>query len=184
MAIAASTGGPPALADLLAKLGGLRAAVLVVQHLHADFMDGFVQWMARVSALPVQPAAHGTPLQRGGVYIAPADKHLRLGRDRKLLLSDEPRSLHRPSGDVLFESVALNAGHQAVGVLLTGMGDDGARGLLALRTSGGVTIAQDEATSAVYGMPRAAVLLDAAAQVLPLADIGSAIVQAVRRMPA
>jgi two-component system chemotaxis response regulator CheB len=184
VAIAASTGGPPALADLLAKLGGLRAAVLVVQHLHADFMDGFVQWMARVSALPVQPAAHGTPLQRGGVYIAPADKHLRLGRDRKLLLSDEPRSLHRPSGDVLFESVALNAGHQAVGVLLTGMGDDGARGLLALRTSGGVTIAQDEATSAVYGMPRAAVLLDAAAQVLPLADIGSAIVQAVRRMPA
>ncbi|HEX2040442.1 MAG TPA: chemotaxis protein CheB [Acidimicrobiales bacterium] len=182
VAVAASTGGPPAVADLLARLGGLQAAVLVVQHLHADFIDGFVAWMARASALPVQPAGQGTIVQRGGVYIAPAGSHLRLGRDCRLTLSAEPRSLHRPSADVLFESVAAQAGARAIGVLLTGMGDDGARGLLALRNAGALTIAQDEATSAVWGMPRAAVALDAARRVLPLSDIPDALLRAVRRL--
>jgi two-component system chemotaxis response regulator CheB len=181
VALAASTGGPPALAELLGHLGGLRAPVLVVQHLHHDFIDGFVSWMARASALPVQPAAHGTVLQRGGVYIAPAGSHLRLAPDSRLALGPEPRSLHRPSADVLFESVAAHAGRRAVGVLLTGMGDDGARGLLALKHAGALTIAQDEATCAVYGMPRAAVALDAARQVLPLGDIADTIAKAVRR---
>lgn len=182
VALAASTGGPPAIAGLLARLGGLRAPLLVVQHLHPDFIDGFVTWMARASALPVQPAAQGTVAQRGGVYIAPAGSHLRLGRDCRLALSAEPRSLHRPSADVLFESVAAHAGRHGVGVLLTGMGDDGARGLLALRTAGGLTVAQDEATSAVYGMPRAAVALDAAERVLPLDQIADTLLKAVRRL--
>jgi two-component system, chemotaxis family, protein-glutamate methylesterase/glutaminase len=156
--------------------------VLVVQHLHPDFIDGFVTWMARASALPVQPAAQGTVVQRGGVYIAPAGSHLRLGRDCRLVLSEEPRSLHRPSADVLFESVAAHAGRRSIGVLLTGMGDDGARGLLALRSAGGLTVAQDEATSAVYGMPRAAVALDAAERVLPLDEIADTVLKAVRRL--
>jgi two-component system chemotaxis response regulator CheB len=184
VAMAASTGGPPALAEVLGRLGGLKAPVLVVQHLHPDFIDGFVAWMARASALPVQPAAHGAVVQRGGVYIAPAGSHLRLGREGRLTLGAEPRSLHRPSADVLFESVAAQAGPRAVGVLLTGMGDDGARGLLALRNAGGLTIAQDEASSAVYGMPRAAVALDAADRVLPLGDIADAVLKAVRRLAA
>jgi two-component system, chemotaxis family, protein-glutamate methylesterase/glutaminase len=182
VAVAASTGGPPALAGLLARLGGLRAPVLVVQHLHPDFIDGFVTWMARASALPVQTAAQGTVVQRGGVYIAPAGMHLRLGRDSRLVLSEEPRSLHRPSADVLFESVAEHAGPRGMGVLLTGMGDDGARGLLAMRAAGGLTVAQDEASSAVYGMPRAAVALDAAERVLPLEEIADTVLKAVKRL--
>lgn len=183
VAVAASTGGPPAVAKLLAGMSGLRAAVLVVQHLHPDFIDGFVSWMARVSPLPVQLAGDGAPLQAGAVYIAPGGAHLRVGRDGRLVLGKEPRTLHRPSADELFASVAAHIGPRAVGVLLTGMGDDGAKGLLSLRASGALTVAQDEGSSAVFGMPRAAVSIDAAVEVLPLDDIAPVVVRAIRKMP-
>lgn len=181
VAVAASTGGPPALAKVLAGLDGLRAAVLVVQHLHPDFIDGFVTWMARASPLPVQAATNGTPLQAGAVYIAPGGTHLKVAKGR-LLLDPEPRSLHRPSADELFRSVARGTGARAVGVLLTGMGDDGADGLLAMRAAGAHTIAQDERTSAVYGMPRVAKSLGAAVEVLPLDAIAEAVKRSMKRV--
>jgi two-component system chemotaxis response regulator CheB len=172
------------LAKVLSGLAGLRAAVVVVQHLHPDFMDGFVTWMARVSALPVQLAVDGCPLQRGGVYVAPGGTHVRVDDDGRIALGAEPRTLHRPSADELFTSVAAVQGSRAVGVLLTGMGDDGAKGLLAMRTAGATTIAQDEKTSAVFGMPRSAVALGAASKVLPLDDIADEVMLAMRKVGA
>lgn len=177
--IAASTGGPQAVVKVLHGLGGLDAAVLVVQHVHPSFVDHLLEWFARESALPVEIAADGARIRPGTVYVSPADVHLKLGTPRSLELSPEPAVLHRPSADVLFQSLARNAGGDAVGVLLTGMGDDGATGLLAMRRSGARTIAQDEASSAVFGMPRAAQSIGAAEQVLALDEIPAAIVRAV-----
>lgn len=175
VAIGASAGGPPALATLLSGLGGLQAPVLVVQHLHENFVDGLVSWMAGASALPVQLARHGTKLEPGVVYIAPGGTHLRLGTGYQIELNDNPPAVHRPSVDVLFSSVAQRAEGPKVGVLLTGMGQDGAAGLLELRQRQGLTIAQDEATSAVFGMPKAAQRLGAATQILPLGEIAAAV---------
>jgi two-component system, chemotaxis family, protein-glutamate methylesterase/glutaminase len=200
VAIAASTGGPAALAEILPALDGLAVPLLVVQHLHPQLVDGFVGWMQRVSALPVVVAADGDRPQPGVVYIAPAGTHLTLAPapgasigpvrpprtipagGRRLVLDPDPAGLHRPSADELFASVAATAGGQSVGVLLTGMGDDGAAGLLALRRQGAVTIAQDEATSVVFGMPKAARRLGAAGQVLGLGQIPGAIRNAVARL--
>jgi two-component system chemotaxis response regulator CheB len=184
VAMAASTGGPAALAEVLSGLDGLRAPVLVVQHLHPDFVGGLVAWMARASALPVTLVRHGDRLEPGHVYIGPGRVHLRLGSDLRAELAASPRTTHRPSADELFQSVADHAGPRGVGVLLTGMGDDGARGLLALRRRGGLTLGQDEATSAVYGMPHAAERLGAVSRVLPLADIAGAILHATAEVPA
>ena len=175
VAIAASTGGPQALAQVLRELGGLAAPVLVVQHLHPTFTGRFLEWMARESALPVEMAAEGTTICSGVVYLAPSNLHLRLTTARHLTLSSEPDSLHRPSADVLFSSVAEYAAAAAVGVLLTGMGADGAQGLLAILRKGGRTIVQDEASSAVYGMAKAAQSMGAAEQVLHLELISAAI---------
>jgi len=200
VAIAASTGGPAALAEVLPCLGGLAVPVLVVQHLHPQLVDGFVGWMQRVSALPVVVAADGDRPQPGVVYIAPAGAHLKLvpapgapavparparalpPGGRRLVLDPEPAGLHRPSADELFASVAATAGGQSVGVLLTGMGDDGAAGLLALHRQGAITIAQDEPTSVVFGMPRAAQRLGAAAEVQGLGQLHGAIRNAVARL--
>jgi two-component system chemotaxis response regulator CheB len=176
--IAASTGGPPAVAAVLKGLTDLSAAVLVVQHIHADFMQEFCEWMDRECPLPVDMAVDGAPLEAGHVYLAPANKHLKLGLTRQMILDPNPVTLHRPSADILFDSIAQHAGRDAVGVLLTGMGADGAEGLLAIRKAGGRTIAQDEASSAVYGMPRVADRMGAAEQVLPLDQIAIAILSA------
>lgn len=180
VAIAASTGGPPALATVLEGLVSLDVPVLVVQHIHPDFVQGLVDWMARVSPLEVVMARNGQDLLGGRVHIAPGGTHLRMGRDWKVELVDTPATLHRPSADQLFESVALRAGEKGVGVLLTGMGDDGAAGLAAIHRSGGRTIAQDQATCAVYGMPRAAQRLGVVDQELPLSAIAAAILRAVQ----
>jgi two-component system chemotaxis response regulator CheB len=180
VAIAASTGGPAALAAVLPGLAKLTVPVLVVQHIHPDFVQGLVDWMARVSPLPVVMAQHGQPLMGGCIHIGPGGRHLRVGRDGRTELAETPESVHCPSANELFESVARRAGANAVGVLLTGMGDDGATGMAALHRGGGHTIAQDRATSAVYGMPRAAARLGAVDQQLPLPAIADAIVRAVR----
>lgn len=182
VAVAASTGGPPAVAKVLAGLAGVPAAVFVVQHLHADFIDGFVAWMARASPLSVRLAVHGDDVRPGVVYVAPGNAHLKVDADGRVVLDPLPRTLHRPSADELFRSVASHVGRRAVGVLLTGMGDDGAQGLLAMRAAGAATIAQDEATSAVFGMPRAAAAVDAATAVLPLDQIPAAVAQSVRKL--
>jgi two-component system chemotaxis response regulator CheB len=153
--------------------------VLIVQHIHPDFVQGLVAWMARVSPLPVIMAEHGQRLRSACVHIGPGGTHLRVGRDRTIELVDSPITLHRPSADQLFESVAARSGESGVGVLLTGMGDDGAAGLAAMHRSGAHTIVQDEATSAVYGMPRAAMRLGVVDRQLPLPAIADAIVRAV-----
>jgi two-component system chemotaxis response regulator CheB len=176
--LAASTGGPPALARVLSGLRGLDRPVVVVQHLQSGFVDGFLNWMKRESALPVELAVDGAPLKPGVVLVAPPGLHTSIRRGHRLSLGDEPVTLHRPSADVLFHSMAEHCGASGIGVILTGMGDDGAAGLLALRSRGGITIAQDEETSAVYGMPRAAYDNGAAAQVLPLSEIAGAVLRA------
>lgn len=178
LAIGASTGGPAALADLLADLGQVEAAILVVQHLHPDFIDGLVTWLGGRCAMPVRVASAG-PAAPGVVHVAPGGQHLRLAGHRRLVLSPTPERLHRPSVDELFNSVAESAGASAVGVLLTGMGEDGARGLLHMRQAGAWTAAQDEASSAVWGMPQAAVRHGAATAVLPLAELGPAVRRAL-----
>lgn len=178
VAIAASTGGPNALATVLAGLQDLPAPVLIVQHLHPDFTAGLVEWMTRVSALPVQIATQDDVARPGRVYLAPGGAHLRLGADRRMQLHTEPATLHRPSADQLFDSVAQHE-TAAVGVLLTGMGEDGARGLLAIHRNGGHTLAQNEASCAVFGMPRAAHRMGAVTDLLPLDRIASAIQRVV-----
>jgi two-component system chemotaxis response regulator CheB len=178
VAIGASTGGPVALATIVASLRGIQAPVLIVQHMHVDFVDGLVSWMARVATVPVRAAVHGCSLERGVVYIGPGDVHLKIGPGRHVVLDAAPLTTHRPSADQLFFSVAEHVGPDAIGVILTGMGDDGAAGLLAIRQRGGTTIAQDEETSVVFGMPKAAQLAGAATHVMPLDTIGPAIVKA------
>jgi two-component system, chemotaxis family, protein-glutamate methylesterase/glutaminase len=180
VAVAASTGGPAALAVVLSGLEGLAAPVLVVQHLHADFTDGLVEWMARAGSLPVQLARDGELARPGHVYVAPGEVHLRLAASRHLSLSATPASMHRPSADELFASVAEQAGAAGVGVVLTGMGEDGAKGLLAMRREGGRTLGQDEATCAVFGMPQAAQRIGAVTELLPLQGLAPRIQQAVR----
>lgn len=178
--IAASTGGPQAVVALLQGLAGLPAAVLVVQHLHRDFIATFRDWIARECPLPIDVATSGMALEPGHVYLGPPDVHLKLAAGRQAVLDPEPMTLHRPSADVLFRSMAEHGGHGAVGVLLTGMGDDGAAGLLEMRLAGAWTVAQDERSSAVYGMPQAADRLGAAIAVLPLEQIANEIVRAIR----
>ena len=184
VAIAASTGGPSALAILLSGLAGLRAPVLVVQHLHPDFTSGLVEWMRRISPLPVETAVHHQTARPGRIYIAPGGRHLRYLADGRLELATAPVTTHRPSADQLFLSVADAADSVGIGVLLTGMGEDGAKGLLAIRQRGGHTLAQDEASSAVFGMPKAAERLGAVTGLLPLDQIATAIRRAVREVTA
>jgi two-component system chemotaxis response regulator CheB len=184
VAIAASTGGPSALATILSGLTGLQAPVLVVQHLQAEFVAGLVEWMARVSALPVETARSHQTAHSGTVYLAPGGTHLRLGANRRLELHETPVTVHRPSANELFESVADSARSSGIGVLLTGMGDDGAQGLLAIRRQGGITLAQDEASSAVFGMPKAAERLGAVTEMLPLGKLAAGIQRAVRKVHA
>jgi two-component system, chemotaxis family, protein-glutamate methylesterase/glutaminase len=182
VAIGASTGGPAALAQLLAELGGLTAPVLVVQHLHPDFTKGLLDLIARASPLPVEIALHGQLLRPGRVYLAPGEYHLRLALGSRVELTSVPDGIHKPSADQLFRSVAEHARSAGVGVLLTGMGEDGARGLLEIKKSGGRTLAQDEASSAVFGMPRAAQLLGAVTDLLPLDQLPAAIRNAVAEL--
>jgi len=183
VALGASTGGPPALSTVLETLQGIQAPVLVVQHLHPDFVESFTAWLRKTTNMKAEVVREPVGQPRDGqVYVAPADRHLCLDGRGSLTLLEAPASLHRPAVDELFRSVATHSGGRAVAALLTGMGEDGARGLRAIRDSGGVTIAQDEATSAVYGMPRAALQHDAAEAVLPLTEIGPAIRRALARV--
>jgi two-component system, chemotaxis family, protein-glutamate methylesterase/glutaminase len=169
--ICASTGGPQALATLLADVPAtFPIPIYVVQHISASFVESFVRWLDGEVPLPVRVAAAGKP--GPGIWIAPQGAHLVVHGDGRIAFDERAdNALHRPSGDVLLRSLAAAAGGQTAAVVLTGMGRDGAEGLGEIRTAGGLTIAQDEATSAVYGMPRAAVECGAEL-VLPLAEIG------------
>lgn len=182
IAIAASTGGPPALAKVLGALpSDFPVPVLLVQHMGAPFMQGFANWLDGVSTLGVEIARHGETPRPGRVYVAPGDRHLRVGRDGAMLVGgDAPIGGQRPSATALFASLADTIGARGLGVLLTGMGEDGARGLLALREAGGFAITEDETTAVVYGMPGAAARMGASSVALPLDLIAPRLLRAVK----
>lgn len=177
IAIGCSTGGPRALAAILSRLpGNLNATIVVAQHVDARFAGGLAEWLRDLSKLPVMVAKEGAAPETGAVYLAETDDHLVLGGDHMFHYTPEPaNNPYRPSVDELLFSLERNWPKKGIGALLTGIGRDGARGLLALRRAGWFTIAQDERTSVIYGMPKAAVELDAASAILPLDDIAGAI---------
>jgi two-component system response regulator WspF len=182
VAIGASTGGPQALAQVLANLPlNFPAAVLVAQHVDDHFAPGLASWLQHHCSLPVRIARDGEPIAPRGIWLAGSNDHLIFdGQDGTLHYTPHPRETpYRPSVDALFHSLAEPHTGIRVGVLLTGMGRDGAEGLLAMRNSGALTIAQDAPTCVVYGMPKAAMEIKAAAEILPLKEIGPRILQAV-----
>ena len=173
VAIGASVGGPTALSKLL---GGLPkdfpAAVAIVQHVDEHFSQGMADWLAHSTALAVRIACEGDHLAPGVVLLASSSDHLVVKVLTRIGYTQEPRDkIHRPSIDVFFDSVSASWPGEVIGVLLTGMGDDGARGLKTLRARGHHTIAQDEASCALYGMPKAAAALNAAVEILSLERI-------------
>jgi two-component system response regulator WspF len=184
IAIGVSAGGPSALATMLGALpGDLQAAVVIVQHVDQTFAQGLATWLDQHSALSVRVAAEGERPQAGVVLLAGTNDHLSMRSNGVLGYTADPvEALYRPSVDVFFNSVARCWRGQAIGVLLTGMGRDGALGLKAMRDKGYYTIAQDAATSAVYGMPKAAAALDAAMVILPLPEIAGALVNALQKV--
>lgn len=177
VAIGASTGGPIVLKTILSGLPkDLSAPVVVVQHIAAGFTEGFAEWLAQACGFPVHVAAHGEGLRPGHAYIAPDGFQMRVEQGNRITLSsDEPENGHRPSVSYLFRSVAAVLGRNAVGVLLTGMGKDGAEELKLMREKGAVTIAQDQESSVVHGMPGEAINLDAAMYVLSPGEIAAAL---------
>jgi two-component system, chemotaxis family, protein-glutamate methylesterase/glutaminase len=168
VAIGASTGGPPVLQTILAGLPrNFPVPVLIVQHIAAGFTQGFVEWLAQSSSLPVHVPVHGQSVLPGQAYVAPDGLHMAVGVDGRLQLRmDEPENGLRPSVACLFRSVAKAYGQSAVGVLLTGMGRDGAAELKLMKERGAVTIAQDRDTAVVHGMPGEAIRLGGATYVL------------------
>lgn len=178
LALGASTGGPEAIAQILTALpANFPAGVIVVQHIAAEFAPGLASWLASRTQRTVRIARHGDEPAPGTVLLAGSDDHLVVRRDQRLAYTPEPVAYpYRPSIDALFGSLARYWPAGGVAVLLTGMGNDGASGLLLLKQSGWYTIAQDEATSIVYGMPKAAAELGAARQTLRLSDIAGEVV--------
>ncbi|MEO6713370.1 MAG: chemotaxis protein CheB [Mycobacteriales bacterium] len=180
--IGASTGGPQALAQVLGALpADFAPAVLVVQHMADGFIPGLVTWLDTVSPLPVGIAEPGRVLRPGSVSIAPSGHNVKVGTNLRVILSEpSERQFHVPGIDPAFCSVAESIGPHAIGILLTGMGRDGAQGLKSLRDAGAITIGQDEASSAVYGMPGVAMTLGGVEHQLPLTEIAAAVVRLVR----
>jgi two-component system chemotaxis response regulator CheB len=176
--VGASTGGPGALAEVLAALpASFTLPILFVLHIASAFGAAFVEWLGKQIGRPVLLAEDGLPLESIGarVVMAPPDRHLIVEHGRLRLTGEAERHSCRPSVDVLFESVAREMGSRTAAALLTGMGRDGAAGMLAIRRAGGLTIAKDGATSVVYGMPREAAALGGAQLILPLSEIGPAL---------
>jgi two-component system, chemotaxis family, protein-glutamate methylesterase/glutaminase len=183
VAMAASTGGPAALRRVLMDLPRtFPVPIVLVQHIARDFAAGFAEWLGTSCALPVKVAEHGEAMQPGVVYVAPDDRHLGVTRGGRVRLGNKPPvSGFRPSATYLFESAAREYGPGLVAVILTGMGSDGADGLLAAHAAGAYVIAQDETTSIVYGMAQEAVRRGAVDAIVPLAQIAPRLVDAVAR---
>jgi two-component system, chemotaxis family, protein-glutamate methylesterase/glutaminase len=184
VAIGASTGGPPVLQTLLSCLPKqFSVPVLIVQHIAAGFLPGLVEWLSQVTHFPIRIPAHGDLLLPGHAYLAPDGFHLGVERGPRAVLSQAPPENNlRPAVSHLFRSVAGTLGNQAVGVLLTGMGKDGAAELKMLRDKGAITIAQDKESSAVHGMPGEAIQLGAATHVLSPERIVEALVKLVPKV--
>jgi two-component system, chemotaxis family, protein-glutamate methylesterase/glutaminase len=185
IAVGASTGGPKALQDILPLLPGeLSASILIVQHMPPGFTAPFAQRLNSLCSLEVREATDDEPILPGVAYIAPAGTQMTVGRPGSnafIMLEDgAPNQLHTPSVNVMMKSVAKHFGNLAMGVILTGMGTDGAEGMDAIRKQGGFTIGQDEASCTVYGMPRACAELGALARTVPLLQIPAEILEATR----
>ncbi|WP_394211587.1 chemotaxis response regulator protein-glutamate methylesterase [Enterovibrio calviensis] len=181
IAIGASTGGTEAIRNVLEALPDMMPPIVITQHIKAVFSKSFAERLNRASKLQVEElASDRAPLVNGRVYVAPGDQHLqvvkRSGCYYCTRCDSEPVQRHKPSVDVMFSSVAQAAGGRSLSVLLTGMGRDGAQGMLEMRQAGALTVAQDEQSSVVWGMPRAAIEMEAAQQVLPLDKIATYLV--------
>ncbi len=183
--LAASTGGPATLMKLVPQFAAeFPGALLIVQHMPGSFTLQFAEQLAAVSQIPVKHARSGETLLAGHAYVCPGDCHLRVAPPGRIVLDDGPRiNGYRPSIDVTLESVAALGAGIAVAAILTGMGNDGARGVLAIRESNGLVIAQDEATSVIFGMPSEAIRTGAVGQVLPLEQIAAAITRRFSYQP-
>lgn len=183
--VGASTGGTEALRDLLESLPANAPGIVIVQHMPEKFTEAFAKRLNSLCEVEVKEAVDGDPVLRGHVLIAPGDKHMlleRQGARYHVSVREGPLvSRHRPSVDVLFRSAARSAGANAMGVIMTGMGDDGARGMAEMHEAGAFTVAQDEATSVVYGMPKEAVARGGVDRIVPLDHIAREILAADRR---
>jgi two-component system chemotaxis response regulator CheB len=186
IAIGASTGGTVAITKIVQEFPADTPGIVVVQHMPPVFTKMFAESLNKTSRMEIKEAENGDRIIRGRVLIAPGDYHMEVyrsgGRYYVECNQKEKVNLHRPSVDVLFESVAMNAGENSIGIILTGMGRDGAKGLLSIRKSGGMTLAQDEETSVVFGMPREAFLNGGAEKLVPLTDIPSCTIDMLSRM--
>lgn len=181
IAIGASTGGPEAIRQVLQGLPAEVPPIVIVQHMPPVFTRSFAERLDRLCTVRVKEAEDGEPLEAGHAYIAPGDYHLQVTRNglhyRAKVVQTVPVNRHRPSVDALFDSVVQTSRSSAIGILLTGMGADGARGLKKMRDTGARTIAQDEETCVVFGMPREAIHLGGAEFVLPLPQISHRVVE-------
>jgi two-component system chemotaxis response regulator CheB len=187
IAIGASTGGTEAIREVLETMGPDSPPILIVQHIPAGFSKAFADRMDRLTPLHVTEAKDGDPVEAGSVLVAPGDFHMTLQRGSPMRVCVKSGPLvwyQRPSVDVLFQSVSDVLGKRSIGVLLTGMGADGAEGLLSMKQAGATTIAQDEASCVVYGMPKEAVRIGAACRQLPLKKIAPALMELASRPPA
>ncbi len=176
IAVGASTGGTEAIRELLSGMPPDCPGIVIVQHMPENFTRMFAERLNGLCEIVVKEAEHNDPILPGHAYVAPGGKHLWVKREGAQLVAklstEPPMNLHRPSVDFLFMSVAKFVGADAVGVILTGMGKDGAKGMLEMKQAGAWTLAQDEATSVIFGMPREAIELDAVHEVAPLGRIG------------
>jgi two-component system chemotaxis response regulator CheB len=179
----ASTGGPQALKEILARLPvDFPVPIVCVQHISQGFLHGLVDWLAVDCVLSMAIAKTGERPQGGTVYFPPEGRHLKFDADGVFLVADGPKvDNHLPSITVSFQSAAYRFGSHVIGVLLTGMGQDGADGMLAIAEQGGVTIAQNKQSCAVFGMPQRAIEVKAVSHILPLQDIASMLISAVPR---
>jgi len=184
IAIGASTGGTKAIEAVLTRMPATSPGIVIVQHMPENFTSSFAKRLNEICPMEVREARQNDHVAHGVALIAPGNQHMLLNRsggNYLVTIKQGPRvHFQRPSVDVLFQSVAINAGRNAVGVLLTGMGADGAKGLLAMRENGANTIAQDEKTCVVFGMPKEAIKLGAAEEIVSLADIPTAIINALQ----
>ncbi len=179
VAVACSTGGPKALSVILPELPQkFPFPVFVAQHISDGFTGGLVEWLNGISKIPVREGADGETIKEGTIYISPSERHMTIDKGNRIaLVEKKPADIYHPSCNLLLASAADVFGAGAVGIILTGMGDDGVSGIKKIKEAGGLTIAQDEKTSAIFGMPRVAIESGCIDKVLPLNEIGREIVR-------
>jgi len=178
LAIGASTGGPRAVMQILTELPhDYPAGIVLVQHIGAGFSTGFAEWLNKESKLTVQEASGGETIKPGLVLVAPGNSHMEIEGSKVVLTQNPPVNSCRPSADILLSSAAQCYGNKVLGLILTGMGKDGAVGMAAIKKAGGQTIAQDEETSIIFGMPKAAIDLGVIDYVLPISDISRRLIK-------